>query len=131
MKIKIENIYFPNLKDLKLAIAEGRIEIEKVENHNLDEYFVFLLNNLTDQYFYQTAQERGDYKNMGEIYIDAQANDPDAQFLLKLYDAVWKKEEELEQELQKMGLEGPLNLDLQKWAYQKYDQVKEELEEGA
>jgi len=131
MKIKIENIYFPNLKDLKLAIAEGRIEIEKVENHNLDEYFVFLLNNLTDQYFYQTAQERGDYKNMGEIYIDAQANDPDAQFLLKLYDAVWKKEEELEQELQKMGLEGPLNLDLQKWAYQKYDQVKKELEEGA
>ena len=61
------------------------------------------LNYLTDQYFYGHARERGDYKNMGEIYVDAQNNDPDAQYLLKLYDAVWDAEEAAENEIDQLS----------------------------
>jgi len=61
------------------------------------------LNAITDQYFYNHAANRGDYRNMGEIYVDAQNNDPDAQYLLKLYDAVWDVEEAAENEIDQLS----------------------------
>ena len=65
---------------------------------------------------------------MGEIVHDAQEGDSDAQFLLKLYDAIWEKEEEFETQIDSMSLEELLNLDVQKICKEAYDQVKAELE---
>ena len=61
------------------------------------------LNYLTDQYFYDHAAERGDYKNMGEIYVDAQGGDSDAKYLLQLYNAVWDAEEAAENEIDQLS----------------------------
>ena len=87
------------------------------------------LSFLTDQYFYNEASKR-DYLNMGEILYDAQANppDPDAVFLKRLYDAIWAKEEELENQLKSMSLEELLNLNLREWAYKQYEEIKRGLE---
>jgi len=77
-----------------------------VNLENADEVkdaIVETLNYLTDQYFYNHAAERGDYKNMGEIYVDAQNNDSDAQYLLKLYNAVWDAEEQTENEIEQLS----------------------------
>jgi len=90
--------------------------------------FIDTLNWLTDRYFYAEAKTRGDYLNMGEIIYDAQAGDPDATFLKALYDAVWAKEEELEKQLEEMTLDQLLELDLEAWAREAYDQVKADLE---
>jgi len=87
------------------------------------------LISFTDQYFYNEAKKR-DYLNMGEILYDAQANppDPDAVFLKKLYNAIWAKEEELENQLKSMSLEELLNLNLRNWAYKQYEEIKRGLE---
>ena len=86
------------------------------------------LCQFTDRYFYGKAELRGGYLNMGEITYDAQNGDPDAQFLLKLYDAIWEKEDELEKQIDQMSLEELLNLDIDSFARQAYDTVVAELE---
>jgi len=87
-----------------------------------------ILSSQTDRYFYTEAENRGGYKNMGEIIYDAEQGDEDAQFLKSLYDAIWTKEEELEQIVDSMTIEELLNLDVQKICKEAYDQVKAELE---
>jgi len=80
--------------------GEGNYTIADFSNpETAKDAIVETLNYLTDRYFYEIAAERGDYKNMGEIYVDASQNDPDAQYLLKLYEAVWNAEEEAENEV--------------------------------
>ena len=60
-------------------------------------------NRITDDYFYTEAENRGDYKNMGEIYVDAQGGDEDAKYLLQLYNAVWDAEEKAENEIDQLS----------------------------
>ncbi len=86
------------------------------------------LSQATDRYFYYQAKARGGYLNMGEIVHDAGEGDPDAQFLLKLYDAIWEKEEELEKQIDSMSLEELLNLNIEAWVKPLYDQIVAELE---
>jgi 2-hydroxychromene-2-carboxylate isomerase len=126
-RIRIGNIYFADIKELKTAITEGKVVGSK--DNNLSDYRKMELNQVTDRYFYSIAKEKGDYLNMGEIIHDAQAGDPDATFLKQLYDAIWAKEEELEAELEQMTLDQLLELDLEAWAKEAYDQVKAELEQ--
>ena len=121
-RIRIGNIYFADIKELKTAITEGKVVGSK--DNNLSDYRKMELNQVTDRYFYAEAKARGDYLNMGEIIYDAQAGDPDATFLKQLYDAVWAKEEELEKQLEEMTLDQLLELDLEAWAREAYDQVK-------
>ena len=101
----------------------------KTSPENVQIAYIKALTNLTDQYFYNEAKKR-DYLNMGEILYDAQANppDPDAVFLKKLYNAIWAKEEELENQLKSMSLEELLNLNLRNWAYKQYEEIKRGLE---
>ncbi len=89
------------------------------------------LSSQTDRYFYSQAKARGGYLNMGEIVHDAGEGDPDAQFLLKLYDAIWEKEEELENQIDSMSLEELLNLNIEAWVKPLYDQIVAELENTA
>jgi len=90
------------------------------------------LSQATDRYFYSQAKQRGGYLNMGEIVHDAGEGDPDAQFLLKLYDAIWKKEEELENQIDSMSLEELLKIkNMETWVKPHYDQVVAELENVA
>jgi len=80
--------------------GEGNYTIADFSNpETVKDAIVETLNYITDRYFYEIAAERGDYKNMGEIYVDASQNDPDAKYLLKLYEAVWNAEEEAENEI--------------------------------
>jgi len=105
-------------------LKDQGVDIEKVVLNEM----ISKLNHLTDSYFYSEAKARGDYLNMGEIIHDAESGDPDATFLKQLYDAVWNKEEELEKELSQMTLDQLLELNLEVWAKEAYDQVKAELE---
>jgi len=78
--------------------------VVNLENANeVKTAIVETLNYLTDQYFYNHAAERGDYKNMGEIYVDAQGGDEDAKYLLQLYNAVWDAEEKAENEIDQLS----------------------------
>jgi len=141
---------FENLEGYKVLPApegwDGNLERLKYENGQLtlipEEEYIELkrqkllkerieqLNQATDDYFYAEAAERGDYKNMGEIVYDAQQGDEDAKFLLKLYDAIWEKEEELEEQLTNMSLSELEQLNIQELTTSTYDQVKENLLNG-
>jgi len=61
------------------------------------------LNSETDRFFYGYAKKRGDYLNFGEIIHDASEGDSDAQYLLKLYDAIWDAEEQAENEIDQLS----------------------------
>jgi hypothetical protein len=114
-----------NFSEIKSFIKQGWV----IKEGDVKKICITQLNTLTDRYFYAEAKARGDYLNMGEIIHDAQAGDPDATFLKQLYDAIWAKEEELEAELEQMTLDQLLELDLEAWAKEAYDQVKAELEQ--
>jgi len=87
------------------------------------------LSKATDRYFYSQAKARGGYLNMGEIVHDAGEGDEDAQFLLKLYDAIWEKEEELEEQIETMSLEELLKIEsMEAWVKPYYDAVVTEVE---
>jgi len=105
-----------------------------VNLENADEVraaIVETLNYLTDQYFYGHAQEKGDYKNMGEIYVDAQGGDEDAKYLLQLYNAVWDAEEKAENEIDQLSdLNQLLSIlqDVPGYLLPKLDQAKQNLD---
>jgi hypothetical protein len=105
-------------------------EYQEKLRQELIEARIKALNEATDTYFYREAAQRGDYKNMGEIVYDAQQGDEDAEFLLRLYDAIWEKEEELEKQLQEMSLSELEQINVYELAGSTYDQVKENLESG-
>jgi len=105
-------------------------EYQEKHRQELIEARIKALNEATDTYFYREAAQRGDYKNMGEIVYDAQQGDEDAEFLLRLYDAIWEKEEELEKQLQEMSLSELEQINVYELAGSTYDQVKENLESG-
>ena len=87
------------------------------------------LSKATDHYFYSQAEARGGYLNMGEINYDAKEGDKDAQFLLRLYDAIWEKEEELEKQIETMELEELLKIEsMEAWVKPYYDAVVTEVE---
>jgi len=99
------------------------------ENNELKNWKKEELSDATDLYFYSQAKRRGGYLNMGEINFDADVeNDPDAKFLQKLYKALWEREVELEEQIDKMSLEELLNLDIEKLTKTEYDKVLKELE---
>jgi len=103
--VKYRDTIYQNFT-LETVDENGQKVYPVVNLENADEVkdaVVETLNYLTDQYFYGIAQEKGDYKNMGEIYVDAQSNDPDAQYLLKLYNAVWDAEEQAENEIDQLS----------------------------
>ncbi len=119
----IEKLKYENGKIVLLSEEEYlNLRKQKITSQKIKE-----LNEITDIYFYQEAEQRGGYKNMGEILYDAQNGDPDALFLKSLYDAVWAKEEEYEAQLKQKSLEELLELDLESWAKDTYDQVKSNL----
>ena len=122
----INGIFIVGVEQLK--IFQGEILDIEDKRKEIPEFFKKEISNLTDSYFYTEAKARGGYLNMGEIYVDAQENDPDAKFLLKLYDAIWEKEEELESRIDSMNLEELLNLDIEKLVKESYDPIKESLE---
>ena len=122
----INGIFIVGVEQLK--IFQGEILDIEDKRKEIPEFFKKEISNLTDSYFYTEAKARGGYLNMGEIYVDAQENDPDAKFLLKLYDAIWEKEEELESRINSMNLEELLNLDIKKLVKESYDPIKESLE---
>ena len=105
-------------------------EYQEKHRQELIEARIKALNEATDTYFYREAAQRGDYKNMGEIVYDAQQGDEDAEFLLRLYDAIWEKEGELEKQLQEMSLSELEQINVYELAGSTYDQVKENLESG-
>jgi transcription termination factor NusB len=105
-------------------------EYQEKHRQELIEARIKALNEATDTYFYREAAQRGDYKNMGEIVYDAQQGDEDAEFLLRLYDAICEKEEELEKQLQEMSLSELEQINVYELAGSTYDQVKENLESG-
>jgi hypothetical protein len=121
-------IDMPVSKDFLISIGYNEEEVNNLFREQLVKEKKKKLNTITDRYFYAEAKTRGDYLNMGEIIYDAQAGDPDATFLKQLYDAVWAKEEELEKQLEEMTLDQLLELDLEAWAKEAYNQVKAELE---
>ena len=120
----LERLKYENRK-LSLIPEEEYIELKRQEllKKRIDQ-----LNQATDNYFYSEAENRGGYKNMGEIVYDARQGDSDAKFLLKLYDAIWNKEEELEEQLQGMSLSELEQLNVQELTNSIYEQVKENLE---
>ena len=81
----------------------------------------------TDYYFYKLAKERGDYLNMGEIEHDAKEGDKDAQFLLKVYEALWKREEEFEKEIDESSAEKLQNENILT-VKKAYDQIVSQIE---
>jgi len=107
------------------ALPEN-LDVSPMRSHKKQE-----LSDATDLYFYSQAKLHGGYLNMGEIVHDAGEGDPDAQFLLKLYDAIWEKEEELENQIDSMSLEELLNLNIEAWVKPLYDQIVAELENAA
>ena len=111
-------------EEIRQQLVEQGIDVEAIAKAERKKQ----LSEQTDNYFYTEAENRGGYKNMGEILYDTQEGDPDAQFLKSLYDAIWTKEEELEQIVDSMTIEELLNLDVQKICKEAYDQVKAELE---
>ena len=138
---------FENLEGYKVLPApknwDGNIEKLKYKNGQLtlipEEEYIELkrkklieerikeLNEATDTYFYKEAAERGDYKNMGEIVYDAQQGDEDAGFLLRLYDAIWEKEEELENQVKEMSLSELQQLNISNFIKTVYDPIKDQL----
>jgi len=117
---------FHSLQEIKdkLDLLPDNLNIAPIKERRIQE-----LNDVTDSYFYSCALKRGGYKNMGEINYDATVdNDPDAKFLQKLYDALWAKEAEIEEQIDKMSLEELLNLDIKKLTKTEYDKVLKELE---
>jgi len=123
----IVNIEVKDFEELK-AIAKT-LEVEEVSQ--IQTPAKELLSRATDRYFYFQARAKGGYLNMGEIVHDAGEGDPDAQFLLKLYDAIWGKEEELEEQIDSMTLEELFNLNIEAWVKPLYDQIVAELENAA
>jgi|GEM_PF-4781130 len=121
-------IDMPVSKDFLLSIGYSEEEVNTLFGQQIAKEKKRELSQATDRYFYSQAKARGGYLNMGEILYDAQQGDPDAKFLKQLYDAIWAKEEELEAQLEQMSLEQLLELDLEAWAKEAYDQVKAELE---
>ena len=119
----LERLKYEN-GQLTLIPEEEYIELKRQEllKKRIDQ-----LNQATDDYFYSEAEDRGGYKNMGEIVYDAQQGDSDARFLLKLYDAIWNKEEELEDQLQGLSLSELEQLNVQELTSSTYEQVKENL----
>ena len=81
--LKYKNVIYQNFS-LKVVTPDGQKFYPVLNPENPDEVkdaIIETLNHLTDRYFYDHAAGRGDYRNMGEIYVDAQNNDPDAQYL--------------------------------------------------
>jgi len=105
----------------------GDVQIEEQNLDEVKEVFIKALNRITDSFFYERARLRGDYLNMGEILHDAQQGDEDAQFLLKLYDGIWKKEDALEQQISQMKISELQGLDVRVLAYKAYIQVENEI----
>ena len=107
-----------------LPLPESEEELKKV--------IIDTLNYLTDVYFYRQAEARGGYRNMGEIKVDADAGDTDARFLLQLYNAIWNKEEELEENIQSKTLEELQELikDIPGYCIPQYRQVETSLTES-
>ncbi len=103
--LKYKNVIYQNFS-LEITTPDGKKFYPVLNPENADEVktaIVETLNYLTDQYFYSHAAERGDYKNMGEIYVDAQGGDADAKYLLQLYNAVWDAEEKAENEIDQLS----------------------------
>jgi len=125
-----------SIKELQGILAFVKKEDEKVgitttyEILQASELAKQELSQATDSYFYSQAKLRGGYLNMGEIVHDAHEGDPDAQFLLRVYDAIWKKEEELEAQIDQMTLKELLQLDVESLAKKTYDAVVAELEDS-
>ena len=126
--IKIGEFIYENIDPFYTDEKGNKVWNIPSNEQDLKKCFIDTLNYLTDRYFYSEAKARGDYLNMGEIIHDAESGDPDAKFLKQLYDAIWNKEEELESQLSQMTLDQLLELDLESWAKEAYDQVKAELE---
>ena len=102
-------------------------EYQEKHRQELIEARIKALNEATDTYFYREAAQRGDYKNMGEIVYDAQQGDEDAEFLLRLYDAIWEKEEELEKQVKGMSLSELQQLNISNFIKTAYDPIKDQL----
>ena len=105
-------------------LTEQGVDVETVLKTEIKKQ----LSEQTDNYFYAEAENRGGYKNMGEILYDADQGDPDAQFLKKLYDEIWAKEEELEDLIDQKTIDELLALDLKKLCEEEYGKVVQELE---
>jgi len=129
--IKIGDLIYENIEPFVIDENGNKIWNIPEDENELRSCVIDTLNWLTDRYFYGEAEKRGGYKNMGEIVHDAGEEDPDAQFLLKLYDAIWEKEEELENQIDSMSLEELLNLNIEAWVKPLYDQIVAELENTA
>ncbi|WP_457678662.1 hypothetical protein, partial [Thermovibrio sp.] len=75
------------------------------DEEGLKKIIIDTMNYITDNFFYKEAKERGGYKNMGEIKLDADSGDEDAKYLLSLYEAVWNAEEAAEEEVNNMSID--------------------------
>lgn len=124
--IKLGNLIYENIEPK--VIDENEVWNVPQNEEQLRTCMIDTLNWLTDRYFYAEAEKRGGYKNMGEINYDADQGDPDAQFLRKLYDAIWAKEEELEGLIGQKTFDELLALDLKKLCEEEYNKVVQELE---
>jgi len=122
--IKIGDLVYENIEPYFVDENGNKVWIVPSDEEQLKDAFIDTLNWITDRYFYEEANKRGGYKNMGEIMYDAQEGDSDAIFLKSLYDAVWNKEEELENKVMSMSFEELLSFDVKKFAYEAYDEVK-------
>jgi len=111
----------------------GEIQVLKLpESADKKKVVIDTLNYITDKYFYEEAKKRGDYRNMGEIKVDADAGDEDAQFLMGLYNAVWNAEETAEEEVNAMTEEqiDELLKDIPSYLIPKLEAAKQALEES-
>ncbi len=131
--LKYKNVIYQNFS-LEVITPDGQKFYPVLNPENADEVkdaIIETLNHLTDKYFYDHAAERGDYKNMGEIYVDAQGGDSDAKYLLQLYNAVWDAEEKTENEIDQLSdLNQLLEIlkDVPGYLLPKLDQAKQNLD---
>ena len=131
--LKYKGVIYQNFS-LEVVTPDGQKFYPVLNPENPDEVkdaIIETLNHLTDRYFYDHAAERGDYRNMGEIYVDAQGGDEDAKYLLQLYNAVWDAEEKAENEIDQLSDQNQLLSilkDVSSYLLPKLDQAKQNLD---
>ena len=128
----IGDAVFQNVADTVIDEFGNKIKTLNLpsDEEGLRKIIIDTMNYATDDFFYREARERGGYKNMGEIKVDADSGDEDAKYLLSLYEAVWNAEESAEKEVENMNLDQlkEILLDIPGYILPKLKEAKQNLD---